>query len=277
MSYRLKASDIIAIIMAAVFVAVVALLSTTTTASANGGAGGHVPPDYFLEDFRDTTAIEAQSGGAWNSWQLYPYGRNSARRAEAEVIYAYGETLPELQAISCTKVNEQPFEVDGTGYFAVVIKAGLTLNIWFNPTGPVRADKDTSHYFLCSASFVPPPPPDNPPPPVRIIIVPPQPQPEPEGITGGGGGQSADTIICGDPRALIRLRNTSGEPVTFIVRFVSARTGKAVIKHITVRPHSVRIIKRWVKGQTKVVVRADGLLLASTRVNRANNVGSCPV
>lgn len=82
---------------------------------------------------------------------------------------------------------------------------------------------------------------------------------------------AADIVLCGDPRAFVRLDNTeSNVPVTFRLVFWSGANGRRVVKDIEVPRYTERMVKRWVKGGIgrKVRVKVSGETLALTPVNR---------
>ena len=128
------------------------------------------------------------------------------------------------------------------------------------------------------------------PPPTPQPTPTPTPTPTPPPDITAGGGTDAVIRICGDPRALIYLRNYEAGAQDFRVRFVSARTRQVVYVTISVPAYTTKVIKRWVQGQTVVKVWASGYpadgriypavvrldLLATKRVTRANNIGACP-
>lgn len=294
MSYRLKAIDIVAIITAVLFVAVVTLLSTTT-ASANGQdkvsichrTASESNPYVFITVANPAKVQAHLSGEGKGHFDTRVGGDYLAEDFEIEQGYC-GEgpppPLPDLSTtLACangTVAQTITTDIRGTVNWVTYIdgqrRSGFVEDTrgfthWFGrlPFGPFPvwySVQQGGSYIQGSTTLncvSPPPPP--PPPPF-----------DPPTAGPGGGGQSADILICGDPRALIRLRNTSDEPAVFVVRFVSARTKQAVVKRIRVRPNTTRVIKRWVQGGTRVVVRSDGLLLDATRVNRRNNVGACP-
>ncbi len=88
---------------------------------------------------------------------------------------------------------------------------------------------------------------------------------------------TATILLCGDPKADITLRNRGDVTEKFIIKFTRARDGVRVRQVKYVGSNTTRTLSRkWVKGQTWVVVRNAGTTLARVKVTRRNISGPCP-
>jgi hypothetical protein len=152
---------------------------------------------------------------------------------------------------ACTKVDKGGAFTTRERHDAIVIKNDQRNFVYQPaPAGAYTTDKGVSHWFYCDW--------DEPP---------------------KCGEVTADGYVCGDPRSVVTISNTTRKAQTVTLRFVSGNRalGFPVRKvDIVVQPGQDRVIKRWVKGGTVTWVEYEGERLFQTAVTRSTNIGPCP-